>query len=52
MGTKEFDIEMTVYNLDNKYTAEQINDMFIEWCESKELYCGGTVEENEENGKD
>jgi len=43
---KEFDIEMTVYNLSNKYTCDQINEMFIKWAESVDLYCGGIVKEN------
>lgn len=43
----EFDLEFTVYNIENKYTLEQINDMFIEWAKSKDLYVGGVVKDHE-----
>lgn len=40
---KEFEISMVCYNLDNKYTLEQINDMFVDWTESKNIYAGGSI---------
>jgi len=42
----EFDIEMTISNVNNKYSLDQINDMFVEWCNNNDLVCGGMVKEN------
>jgi hypothetical protein len=39
----EFEISMVCYNEDNKYTLEEINDMLVEWAESKDIYLGGSV---------
>jgi hypothetical protein len=45
---KEFNINMTCYNLDNKYTLDEINDMFIDWANSKDICIGGVISPNEE----
>jgi hypothetical protein len=42
---KEFQITMVVYNTDNKYTEEEIDKMFTDWVESKDLFCGGMIKE-------
>ena len=44
---KEFDISMVVYHHEDKYTEEEINNMFIDWIESKGMCCGGSIREIE-----
>ena len=39
----EFEISMVCYNENNKYTLEEINDMLVEWAESKDIYLGGSI---------
>lgn len=46
--TREFLINFIVYNLDNEYTKDDIELMILEFFESKNLFCTGTVKDYEE----
>ncbi len=42
---KEFEFNIVAYHPENKYSVEEMNDMFIEWIESKGMFCGGGINE-------
>lgn len=46
---REFEIKMVILDSNNEHTVESINDLFIEWIESLELSCGGSVIELKNN---
>ena len=52
MKVKEFEINMVVYHPENKYSEEEIRDIFITWVESNGLFAGGRVRELKESKKD
>lgn len=41
---KEFKVDMVIYSESNQYTVEEVSNMFIDWIESKGMYCGGSIE--------
>jgi HTH-type transcriptional regulator/antitoxin HigA len=44
---KQFNINMSVYHRENKYSKDDITDMFIEWVEGKGMFCGGVIEQEQ-----
>ncbi len=42
---KEFEFNITAYHPDNKYTAEELMSLFIDWLKSLDMYCGGGINE-------
>lgn len=44
---KEYELKMVLSNHDNKYSSDEILDMFIAWAEEKELKVGGSIHEIE-----
>lgn len=41
-------LSMVIYNLEDKYTPDELLAMFCEWAESKDLFVGGSL--NKEDG--
>ena len=45
MKYKVFSLEnMVAYHLEDKYTDDEFLDMFVEFIESKGIYCGGGIQ--------
>jgi hypothetical protein len=51
MKTKEFEINVVVYHPENKYSEDEIMEMFVTWVESKGMFAGGGVRELNESEK-
>lgn len=45
MIVKEYQFDFIVYNHDNDFNEEELLEMFIEFCESKNLSTTGEVRE-------
>lgn len=45
MEPKQFKIEGVIYSEERQYTQDELENLFIDWCEENKLLFGGSISE-------